>query len=245
MLQPPEEEKPKKRRGNPNPTKGKKTRKARLTIPKPAAPQPGSDDPAPSVALSPLEARFVDAYCGKANCNATEAAEAAGYNCTSRGSFSALGSTVLARPHVRAAVQERFAREAASAEEVVKRMTADARISAAAFIKFDTDGKPQLNLTQESLEMYGTLIKEIDVDPETGRIFKVRLNDSQAARRDLAKILRLFSDGPVINLMDLQNMTDDDLVKQLDAARTRMRGPTLERHIPQADAETSKPPISG
>lgn len=232
-----------KNNGNPHPSgPGKRKRpRPRLLIGGGSPPEdPPPNDPEyprrgrPSssiIGLLPKQSRFVDAYCGEANCNATKATELAGYKCSSKASYQALGSTMLTVPAVKAAIQARFSQESASAEEIVRRMTADARLDITPLIEKDGFGDLRMKLTPDALETYGTLIKEIEVDPSTGVITKIRLNDSQAARRDLAKILRLFTDGPTINLFELQSLSDDELLNQLDAARTTLRGPTSDRHV--------------
>jgi phage terminase small subunit len=61
-------------------------------------------------ALSVREQRFVDAYLGSARANATQAALAAGYT-QNYGSARTLGARLLARVHIRNAVDARVARE--------------------------------------------------------------------------------------------------------------------------------------
>lgn len=53
--------------------------------------------------LTPKEQLFVAAYQG----NTTEAARAAGYKCTSSASYTAVGRSVISRPHVALAIRRK------------------------------------------------------------------------------------------------------------------------------------------
>ena len=172
---------------------------------------------------------FVIEYCGRANSNATQAAQNAGYG-GSRASLQVIGSKLLKQPKIKAAIQARFDELGATGAEIIKRMTEDARLDISGLIKFEGKGKARrafIDLTTpEILEKYGRLIKEIIVDPETGTIVRVKLNDSQAARRDLARIRRLLSDSPTVNIViQLQELSDDEITEQLVTARQRLRAP--------------------
>ncbi len=174
------------------------------------------------------QALFVIAYCGRAKSNATEAAKIAGYTPNGkRTTLQTTGSMLMKMPKIKAAILKRFDALSAPGEEILKRMTDDARLDIAPLIQFDDDGKPFVHLTPEVLEVYGTLIKELETDPKTGQITKVKLVDSQAARRDLAKIRRLYTDGPIINIWNLQELSDGEVAERLEAARARI---TLTHH---------------
>ncbi len=170
------------------------------------------------------QALFVLEYCGRAKCNATEAAKLAGYTGT-RAVLQSTSSILMATAKIKAAILKRFDALSAPGEEIMKRMTDDARGDMAPFIEFDGKGRPKVRLTAELLETYGPLIKEIETDPETGYIRKIKLNDSQAARRDLAKIRRLFTDAPTINVFQLQELSDEELQKRMALSRTKLRAP--------------------
>ena len=170
------------------------------------------------------QALFVLEYTGRAKCNATEAAKLAGYTGT-RTVLQSTGAILMANPKVKAAILKRFDTLSAPSEEIVKRMTDDARGDMAPFIEFDGKGRPKVRLTEELLAKYGPLIKEIETDPETGYIRKIKLNDSQAARRDLAKIRRLFTDAPTVNIFQLQELSDEELQQRMALSRTKLRSP--------------------
>lgn len=167
---------------------------------------------------------FVLEYCGRAKCNATEAAKLAGYTGT-REVLQSTGAILMSKAKIKAAILKRFDALSAPGEEIIKRMTDDARGDMAPFIQFDSRKRPKVLLTPELLLKYGTLIKEIETDPDTGYIRKIKLNDSQAARRDLAKIRRLFSDAPTINVFQLQELTDEELQQRMALSRTKLRAP--------------------
>lgn len=64
--------------------------------------------------LTVRERRFIDAYLGSARANATQAALAAGYT-RNYGSARTLGARLLAKVHIRNAVDARTARETEAA----------------------------------------------------------------------------------------------------------------------------------
>lgn len=172
--------------------------------------------------LGGKRAKFVMEYCGPSNCNGTEAVKRAGFAPGgSRLSHQTRASLLLKEPLVKAAILKRFNELSAPSEEIIHRMTADARMNIAGLITFDKDGVPRMELTKEALKVYGTLIKELELD-DKGRVTKVKLNDSQAARRDLARIRQLFTDNPTINIFNLHDLSDVEVSKRLEAARSRM-----------------------
>lgn len=181
--------------------------------------------------------KFVIAYCGAANANAAKAAKMAGYT------FGTAAAHLMQHPRVKAAILKRFEELSAPGEELIARMTEDARLDVAGLFEFreiddGAGGKvslPYISLTPENLEKYGRQIKEIETDPMTGRVVRVKLTDAQAARRDLAKIRQLYTDGAVINIFDLQQLSDEELAKRLIAAANRLRGPGgIDRHATPA-----------
>lgn len=188
------------------------------------------EDVFPGLGLTILEYNFVVEYCGRANGNATRAAELAGCggpNAT-RNSLQVTGSQMLKRPKVRKAVTMRWEELSAPSEEIIKRMTDDARIDVAPLLKIEKDGV-YLNLTPENIEEYSGVIREIEVDPETKKVLRVKLNDAQGARRDLARIRRLYSDQPIVNVFNLQDLSNDELRKRLEIMRQKMAGPQTHR----------------
>ncbi len=172
------------------------------------------------------EAAFVLYYVGLANGNATEAAKRAGYaDPKNRASLQVAGSLLLNRPKIKAAILRQYDELAASSAEIIKRITDDARMSITPLLEFGTQGV-KVRLTPEIMEQFGTLIKEIESDPETGYITKLKLNDSQAARRDLAKIHKLYTTDTTVNVaLRLGDLSDEELAARLAAATLRLRGP--------------------
>ncbi len=176
--------------------------------------------------LTAKEVRFVLAFCGDANGNQTEAAKMAGFG-TTRPSSQVSGSKLMATEQVKEAIRKYFDSMSASSEEILKRLTDDARVNMAGLIHFVSDGAggkmAKLNLTPENLQKYGCLIKEIETDGFTGLVRKVKLVDGQMARRDLAKIRRLFTDTATeVNLYQLHDLEDREVVSRLQAARDRL-----------------------
>lgn len=79
---------------------------------------------------------FVDAYIGKANGNAAEAARLAGY---SKKSAAVIACRLMREPDVQAGMTARLNELAMGAEEVVARLTQQARNVHTAFIKLRSD----------------------------------------------------------------------------------------------------------
>lgn len=205
----------------------------------------GQDTLFPELGLSPLETSFVLEYAGRCNSNATRAYALASTGneptADNRASCQASGSLMLRRDQVRKALSRLWEERAAPTEELIARITADARLSIAGLVHRGDPQKQEdanalyLKLTPEALEEYGTLIREIEVDETSGRVLRVKLNDSAAARRDLAKILRLFApEGNQINIYAWQGAPDEEIRRRLELARQRMAGPTAPAGSPPA-----------
>lgn len=174
--------------------------------------------------LNLRQARFVAEYCGRANGNAARAAELAGYSASSRGVLAEQAYNLLQNPKVQAAIEVRLTELSMPATEVLKRISDHARGDVTRLIRFTEGGNPALNLTPEILEEFGSLIKEIETDPVTGGVTRVKLVDAQTALRDLARIRRLFSDSPIFNVFMLSELSDDELRRRATAAQQRFRG---------------------
>jgi len=173
----------------------------------------------PPKGLNHRQQLFVHEYCGRANGNAVKAAELSGY----RGSYNTLAQTghhLLKNTEIRRAIEEHFQAMAMPSVEVVKRMADDARLDVSNLLALTPTGQVALNLTPELLQQFGPLIKAIDVDPITGRIERLRFNDSQAARRDIARILKLFDEGTSVNVfLAAQQMSDSQLLAELQTTQ--------------------------
>jgi hypothetical protein len=77
--------------------------------------------------LTGKQKAFVQAYLDGSNFNATVAAQMAGYKASSQHAFEAIGSENLAKPEIKAAVDEYFRRADMSAEETLRELAILAR----------------------------------------------------------------------------------------------------------------------
>lgn len=130
---------------------------------------------------------FVEAYLGKANCNKTEAARLAGY-----ASPGQEGHRVYKDPAVQAAISERMKEWALGPEEILHRLTEQARGDMGDFVAVDDDGGFRIDLAAAERSGRLRLVKKIGYDPR-GRPC-VELYDSQAALLALSKRWALLPD---------------------------------------------------
>jgi hypothetical protein len=184
--------------------------------------------------LPPQQQRFVVNYCGPARGNATLAAKLAG----AQGNYqtvAARASQMLADERVRSAVDAWMTAYALSGAEVTAQLKDMAEANFGPFLEFVEDGADPgqggrlvIRLPDEDTwEAHKHWIRAIEADPVTGQVTRVILHDALAARRELAKILKLYSDQPIVNLtLYLQKLSDSDLMGQLREARS-----ALERGI--------------
>jgi phage terminase small subunit len=115
--------------------------------------------------------------------NASEAARRASYT----GKANVVGPRLLANVSIQAAIQERLSALAMSADEVLARLTAQARGSMTDFL--DDDGKIDLAQAREHGALH--LIKSRSVTKDGERI---ELYDAQNALELLGKYHRLWTD---------------------------------------------------
>jgi Terminase small subunit len=146
----------------------------------------GREESSPARPLTLKQRKFVEEYL---TCwNASEAARRAGY----RTRADVAGAQILGNPSIRAAIEERLAEAAMSADEVLTRLTDQARCNVADFIRIGRGGKPALDLKRAEREGKLHLISEITWT-EHGP--KVKLHDAQAALVHLGRHHQLFRDG--------------------------------------------------
>jgi hypothetical protein len=178
-------------------------------------------------ALPPQQQRFVVNYCGPARGNGTLAAKLAGV----KGEYqtvAARASQMLADERVRAAVDAWMTAYALSGAEVTAQLADMAQANFGPFLEFvedgdDPDGGGRLVIRlpdADTWEAYKHWIRAVEADPVTGHVTRVILHDALAAKRELAKILKLYSDAPIFNLtLYLQKLPDAQLMEQLRVAR--------------------------
>ena len=130
---------------------------------------------------------FVDAYLGQANCNRSEAARLAGY-----ASPGQEGHRLYKDPEVRAAIDERMRELAIGPEEILLRLSEQARGNMAEFIQVLEGGGFRIDLSEAEKSGRLRLVKKAGFD-QKGRP-SLELYDAQAALLALAKRYHLFPD---------------------------------------------------
>lgn len=163
---------------------------------------------------SPQEQQFVVAYAGRARGNATLAAQMAGIG----GSYSAQSSrasTMLRIPRIRSALDAWLEAFCMSAAQLTGQIVDMCQVNMGPFIQRLKDGTLKVRVpSDEAWEAHKHWIKGITCDPRSGQVIDVQLHDAAAARRDLAKIMKLYSDAPIITLqMQMSRMTDEEILR--------------------------------
>lgn len=174
------------------------------------------------LACTPQEQKFVMNYVGKARGNATLAAQLAGIG----GGYSAQASRasiMLRAPHVRKAVEAWMEAYAMSAIELTWRVKDMTYANVGPFTQWQSDGTPIIKAPdEETWEAHKHWIKSIKCDPKTGKVIDLELHDPMVAQRELAKILKLYSDAPIIALaVYARQLSDEELLQQIAEARAK------------------------
>lgn len=167
--------------------------------------------------LSLLQTRFVDAYIGKANGNATKAAKEAGY---SEKTAYSQGQRLLKNVEIQAAVRERYRASTMGAEEVLARLAGAAKASLEDALEWVTYTHTEVVTgclydpetdTEEEVEVFHEyttrrLMLTLEKMVETGLIHFVKsmketrwgmayeLDDRQGAQDKIARALGLYKE---------------------------------------------------
>lgn len=143
--------------------------------------------------LTAKQQAFVEAYCGPANSNATEAARQAGY---SEKTARSIGAENLTKPDIRSAIDKQLAEKALAANEVLARLADMARGSIADVATIDPEtGTISLDFLKAARNGKLHLISELSFT-EFGP--RVKLHDAQAALVQLGRCHGLFRDRQII-----------------------------------------------
>lgn len=144
-----------------------------------------------SAKLTAKQRRFVEAYTGSAFGNATESARRAGYG-GSDATVRAIASENLTKPNIKAAIKERLDRVAMTEEEILYRLSEQARATLADFVTIEGPRNWSIDLEQaERLDRLGCL-KELNVGAD-GKI-TIKLQDQQRALELLGKYHKMWTD---------------------------------------------------
>lgn len=120
--------------------------------------------------------------------NATKAAELAGYSGT-YATLRSIGSENLTKPNIKAAIDKRMAKIQMSTDEVLFRLSQQARGSIGEFITIKEGEGFEIDL--EKVKEFGHLVRRIR---ETRYGFEIELHDSQDALTLIGKHLKLFTE---------------------------------------------------
>lgn len=163
------------------------------------------DKPPVVTTLTAKQQRFLNFYL---TCwNATHAARLADYAHPNK-----QGPELIKQPHIAAAIQERVTEEAMSADEVLSRLSQQARAEYGAYIKVvdRLNGTRELGIDVDALvaDGKGHLIRKISWTRSGDQI--IEFYDAHSALVDIGRYHALFKDGVNLNL-DLSGMSDDEL----------------------------------
>lgn len=153
-----------------------------------------------SSSLTNLQRAFIEHYftCGL---NGTEAVIQAGYKVSGRDNARRIASENLNKPHIKAAIDARLEETAMSANEILYRLTEQARASHADFWDISEFGSPKINLKKAQERGKLHLLKKIKItQSEHGSNIEIELHDSQTALIQLGRYWKLWTDR--IEVMD-------------------------------------------
>lgn len=185
---------------------------------------------------TPQQRRFVLAYCGRAAGNGTLAVKLAG-STSDYGTRAAMASIMIRQETVRAAIDAWWTTFALQAAEITARIADLGRSNLEPFLQIEPvrrvrkgrgkkatttlvgGGVRLREQTDESWARYAHWIKQVEVDPKTGRVTKLQVHDQLRALDLMAKITKLYGDAPQVNLfMYLQGLSDDELLAEYEQA---------------------------
>lgn len=169
--------------------------------------------------LTPMERSFVEAYCGAARGNGQLAAKLAGV----KGVYATQatrGSQMRHDPAVNAAIEAWMNAHQVSGIELTAQLIDLAQVNPGPFVELQKNGKLKVKVLSDDVwQAHKHWIKGFDVDVK-GNVCKVFLHDAAAAKRELAKILKLYSDAPVFNFnLHLNQLSDEELLKEYQEAK--------------------------
>lgn len=132
-----------------------------------------------AAALTPKERAFAEAYVGEARCNATKAAEIAGYKAEKRTTLAVIGCRLVRKVNVRAYTDALLMARSATQAEVLAELTDVARAEFKHFlqIKYGRDGeivsakldpKAKVNALEILAKAHGMLTSNVKVSGSVG-----------------------------------------------------------------------------
>jgi hypothetical protein len=146
--------------------------------------------------------RWAEAYVGEARGNGTQAARLAGFSDDSEKYLGVVGARMVGNDRVRRYVAYLLARGRGGPREVLAGIVELSTITADAFLSFDDKGNVRTDLDKARRLAALGAIKEIQCDPETGALTRVRLYDRQKAQLMLAKM-----HGQIVEKVEVEDVT--------------------------------------
>lgn len=167
--------------------------------------------------LTAKESLFVEAYLGKAQFNATEAASLAGYK-GNRNTLSSVGYENLRKPEIEKIISQRLTELSMGKEEVLMRVSRHARSSIADVV----DDEGRFNFKQAKMLGVADLLKKIKITEKRYASFiddepeiietkvEFEMYSAQAALELLAKHHGLLIDRTK-HEFDFSNLSDEEI----------------------------------
>lgn len=153
--------------------------------------------------LTDKQQMFVEHYLAN-GLNATEAAKKAGYQAKDDSVFAVIGSENLRKPKISELIEARLKETILSTNEVLHRLSLQARGSMALFLSEDLDGSIRLDLPKAHEKGVLHLLKKFKetttrrIGPDEAELIdrkvEIELYDAHAALVDLGKYHKLFTE---------------------------------------------------
>lgn len=169
--------------------------------------------------LTDKQRLFVEEYL--CSWNATQAAIKAGY---SKKTAAIIGFENLRKPNIRALIEQRLGESAMTANEVLKRLSDQARASLLPFVQITSDGFVFFDFSHPDAKNFFHLIKKIKTKRSRQLLgqgeessewehewVEVELYDAQSALVQLGRYHALFTDRIESRNLDLTKLTDHQL----------------------------------
>lgn len=167
------------------------------------------------------ERKFVLAYVGEARGNGALAVQLAKLTKTTQHvtTRSARANQFLQVPHVRRAIDVWFETFGITAAQLTAALADLASAHLGPFVTWDpvTKGLKVEVPDAQTWEAHRHWLKSVKVDKKTGMVTDIELHDTVSPKRELAKILKLYSDAPIMNAhFHYHQMTDAELLAEWD-----------------------------
>lgn len=173
--------------------------------------------PADFGGLTLKQSSFCDHYLLTGN--ATDATIKAGYT-QDRDSAAAIGCRLLRNVKVQAEIKRRLGLAIATPDEVLERLTVQARADLGEI--FEPDGS--FNWRKAKRRDKTRLLKKVKYDKKTGRLVELEIHDPQAALEKLGRFHKLFTDKVETELAasDVERLSDSIIAGLFEAAQRRV-----------------------